>query len=56
VDNPEALGVALEALSLWALDNNQVLRSLVAEVSRVAEALEALVAILISRGQGGDGQ
>ena len=51
VENPEALGVALQALSVWALDNNQVLRSLVAEVSRVAEALEALVAILVSRGE-----
>ncbi len=52
VDNPEALGAALQALSIWALDNNQVVRSLVAEVSRVAEALEALVAILVSRGEG----
>jgi len=52
VDNPEALGVALQALSLWAIDNNQLIRSLVAEVSRVAEALEALVAILVSRGEG----
>ena len=51
VENPEALGVALQALSVWALDNNQVLRSLVAEVSRVAEALEALVAVLVSRGE-----
>jgi hypothetical protein len=49
VDNPEALGVALQALSLWAIDNNQLIRSLVAEVARVAEALEALVAILVSR-------
>jgi hypothetical protein len=48
-ENPEALGAALRALSVWALDNNQVLRSLVAEVSRVAEALEALVATLVSR-------
>jgi hypothetical protein len=54
--NPEALGVGLQAVSVWALDNNQVLRSLVAEVSRVAEALEALVAILVSRGGGEDGQ
>jgi hypothetical protein len=54
--NPEALGVALQALSVWALDNNQVLRSLVAETARVAEALEALVAILVSRGEGEDGQ
>jgi hypothetical protein len=48
-ENPEALGAALQAVSLWAIDNNQVLRSLVAEVARVAEALEALVAILVSR-------
>jgi hypothetical protein len=51
VGNPEALGATMQALSIWALDNNQVLRSLVAEVARVAEALEALVAILVSRGE-----
>jgi len=51
VENPEALGAALQALSVWAIDNNQVLRSLVAETARVAEALEALVAILVSRGE-----
>jgi hypothetical protein len=55
-ENPEALGATMQALSIWALDNNQVLRSLVAEVARVAEALEALVAILVSRGEGEDGQ
>ena len=54
--NPEALALALRALSLWAVDNNQVLRSLVAEVARVAEALEGLVAVLITRGEGKDAQ
>jgi hypothetical protein len=54
--NPEALGVALQALSVWALDNNQVLRGLVAEVARVAEALEAILGVLITRGEGEDGQ
>jgi hypothetical protein len=42
----------MQALAVWAIDNNQVLRSLVAEVSRVAEALEAVVGILVSRGEG----
>jgi hypothetical protein len=56
VGNPEALWATMQALSIWALDNNQVLRSLVAEVSRVAEALEAILGILISRGEGEDAQ
>jgi hypothetical protein len=52
VGNPEAQAATMQALAVWAIDNNQVLRSLVAEVSRVAEALEALLAILVSRGEG----
>ena len=51
VENPEALGVALQAVAGWAVDNNQVLRSLVAEVARVAEALEAILATLLTRGE-----
>ncbi len=52
VDNPEALGATMQALAVWALDNNQVLRSLVAETARVAEALEAILAILLTREEG----
>jgi len=51
VENPEALGAALQAVSIWAIDNNHVLRSLVAEVARVAEALEAILATLLTRGE-----
>jgi hypothetical protein len=52
VGNPEAQAATMQALAVWAIDNNQVLRSLVAETARVAEALEALVAVLVSRGEG----